>query len=63
MYFPRVHIDAHGRANKCASAKKKKLFRFEKQLLQIANVPRYITGARLRDPRYSIRIVNGDNAQ
>lgn len=37
----------------------------EKQLLQIATVPRYIyiTGAWLRDPRYSIRIVNGDNAQ
>lgn len=63
MYFPHAHIDAHGRANKCVSGKKKKLFRSEKQLLQIATVREIYIGARLRDPRYSIRIVNGDNAQ
>lgn len=40
--FRALHIDAHGRANKCAFNCKKKLLRSEKQLLQIATVRRYL---------------------
>lgn len=56
-----LHIDAHGRANKCTFVKKK-IVPFREAVT--ANCERAeVPGARLRDPRYSIRIVNGDNAQ